>query len=1018
MAARIGDVGKRGRSGSLPVCTSTADNASTKSGSPSTAAKRKNRIAELKTSAMSMLPSLKTSSKTDQVSPLGTPIIGRRGHIFTISTPVTEDVVMRPQPQSQKAVPCEGDPFDQRRKMTSAPNTPRQDEEDDKEPVWQRRLSLLFVPPTENELDTEKEEETCQLLPSVTSVAVLPKRLSVDSNHSPALQRKDKDTDTGEENSKRRKEGVSQSENPVVLEKPKPQQRIIFQDTKHEEEEEGTLFIPSYVNNDHNSSHRGIIGGNRGEDTKSKASHASSHNSLSSLIQERMGKPQVTQLKRTRAELGLMVLVAALFIVIVVGITLTSYFYNLHLLELSIFNRIKFYETPRILEIYDATWSPLTTVHLGSNLPDNSIPEDCTHYLHYLKKHNFTMPHTHDNEDYEDMICLDWTGLAQVQLRKLFAQGDVQCYSVWWKASHEGFTLRDCLKADIEHGAWWGGGEMSDGGYPITNANIAPKDMVTGKLGRNSWGQLLRRTWLSERASLLTLPESFNGQVSINYDKDGQICLESGPHPSLVVPLPSMKYNLCTAPNLTSLIYFMHQESINKRKIVAEYTPSLVSLVYDQKEKQTVMNTGTKVSAPRILKEVFQGQVEERVQERLEHPVWVPWMPPDRPQLTQDSVIEYVDNILNQTFGSWGHVLLPASWQAQPGDLLFDQERFPDPATLSQVLKKKGFHLALTLHPFVSVEASAFNNGTKEQLWVRQKNSTLPALAHYDETHPSVVTDFSNPRAKQWFADRLKYLQNKYNIDRFHLQPADAHALPVFHEYHLPLPGPDSVLVHFMAAVSTVSPPVSTEGTITPPLPPTFLTLGTADGSWNGLETLVPRILTLSMLGYPLVDIGPIGGIARSGHVPERELYIRWLEAAAFLPAMQVSVLPDMYDEEVVQLSFEYAAMRKNMVLPRLYKNITGALERGIPLIAPLALYAPDDSVAATVDDQWIVGDDLLVAPIIRRGERTRNIYLPEGIWKDEIDGHLRRGGRWVKNYKVPLTKIPHFTHKAVEDYV
>ncbi|KAG7159417.1 hypothetical protein Hamer_G004042, partial [Homarus americanus] len=156
MAARIGDVGKRGRSGSLPVCTSTADNASTKSGSPSTAAKRKNRIAELKTSAMSMLPSLKTSSKTDQVSPLGTPIIGRRGHIFTISTPVTEDVVMRPQPQSQKAVPCEGDPFDQRRKMTSAPNTPRQDEEDDKEPVWQRRLSLLFVPPTENELDTEK----------------------------------------------------------------------------------------------------------------------------------------------------------------------------------------------------------------------------------------------------------------------------------------------------------------------------------------------------------------------------------------------------------------------------------------------------------------------------------------------------------------------------------------------------------------------------------------------------------------------------------------------------------------------------------------------------------------------------------------------------------------------------------------------------------------------------------------------------------------------------------------------
>ncbi|XP_069181494.1 myogenesis-regulating glycosidase-like isoform X3 [Procambarus clarkii] len=771
-------------------------------------------------------------------------------------------------------------------------------------------------------------------------------------------------------------------------------------------------------------SQRGIIGGNR-EESKSKALQPSSHNSLSSLIQEKMGKPN-TPATKTRAEIGLMVLVVLLFVTIVLGISLTTYFYNLHLLELSIFNCIKFYESPRILEIYNAEWKPLTTVHLGSSLPPNSIPEDCTNYLHYLKRHNYTMPHKRpDDDDYEDMVCLDWTGLAQLQLRKLYAQGDVQCYSVWWGAANEEFKLRDCLKADKEHGVWWGGGEMSEGGFPVTNANIAPERMVTGKLGRDSWGQLLRHTWLSDRASLLTLPESFSGQVSINYENDGQVCLETGPYPSLIAPLPTMEYHLCTAPNVTSLIYFMHQEAVNKRKIVVEASSSLVTHKSYVEENQNTeaplghpkavghMNVSRK---PRkILKEIFKKEVKDRVQERLEHPVWVPWMPPDRPQLTQEAVIEYVESILSKKYGLQGHVLLPPSWQGEPGELEFDPDRFPDPALLAQTLKDKGFHLALTIHPFVSVGASAFNSGTRENLWVRQKNSSLPALTNYDESHPSVVTDFSNPRGTKWFTSRLQHLQKSYKIDRFHLQPADAHALPVFHEYHMPLPGPDSILVYFMASVSAVSPPVSTEGTVTTPMPPTFLTLGTADGSWRGLGTLVPRVLTLAMLGYSLVDVGPIGGIARHGHVPERELYIRWLQVATFLPAMQISVLPHMYDKEVVNLVTEYIEIRKTMVLPRLLQNVSDALELGTPLIHPLALFDPNDTEAAKVHDEWILGEDLLIAPVTERGKRNRNIYLPTGIWKDEIDGNLRRGGRWLKDYKVPLTKTPHFTLKSVE---
>lgn len=59
--------------------------------------------------------------------------------------------------------------------------------------------------------------------------------------------------------------------------------------------------------------------------------------------------------------------------------------------QLSIFSQIKFFEAPRILEIYNPDWKPVIKAHLGTLLPNNSIPEDCTHYLHYLEKHNISV---------------------------------------------------------------------------------------------------------------------------------------------------------------------------------------------------------------------------------------------------------------------------------------------------------------------------------------------------------------------------------------------------------------------------------------------------------------------------------------------------------------------------------------------------------------------------------------------------------------------------------------------------
>ncbi|XP_050732546.1 uncharacterized protein LOC127006577 isoform X8 [Eriocheir sinensis] len=1068
-----------------------------------------------------------TPKSTPKVTPKGTPIIGKRGHVFSVSTPEVEPETGHPSPlipseavrMRRHVKECEGDPLDQRRRIKPPTGENIKDDSDkDKaegggdgdEPVWQRRLSLLFIPPTENELEEpEKEpEETTRLLPkniqphilrkqSIDSLCYTPPRSRKKEREERAARKRERDEEKKREREREEKERErkereekeakereekerelarkekektsSSKRNKKVEEEEEDLQpaRIIYEDERRgkEKKESNAKFsrlrrssisdAPSSSSSSHATSEeeeeedeeeneqepggddytswddticsnrsayfkkyytqRGVIGKSPDEiDGSFKSPFEASHNSLSSLIREKMGKLSPGQGKKG-VQVGLVVLVVVLLVIIVTGISLTTYFYKLHLLELSIFNRIKFFESPRHLMVYDPTWEPVITAHLGTNLPDLSIPEDCTQYLHYLEARNYTLPHHGLGDDeYEEMICLDWTGLAQLHLRKLYSSGSVQCYSVWWLALKDDFSLRDCLMADASHGVWWGGGEMAAGGFPVTRANVPPEKMVTGRLDRDPWGQVIRRAWISDHASMLLLPARFNGLVSVNHELDEQVCMEVPGDPGATKDR-TLSYTLCIAPNLTALASHMHQRAVRERRLVGLAMPTLVNYSTELEKEEHGDGETHEVT---VLEENFRPEVVTRVEERLENPIWIPWMFPENPQLTQEAVLQYVDRMLsNRTLGVWGHVLLPASWQTRPGEMEFDPERFPDPLALSQELQTKGFRLALTIHPFVSVDAPAFNAGSTESLWVRQKNSVLPALVSYDEQHPSVMTDFSNPRARQWYAAQLRQLKDKYQIDRFHLQPADAHTLPAFHEHHLPVPGSDATLMFFMASVSSVSPPISTEGTVTPPLPPTFVSLGTGDGSWEGLETLVPRVLTLAMLGFPFVDVGPIGGLARAGHVPDRELYIRWIEAAAFLPAMQISVLPSTYGEEVEELAQEYLAKRKELVLPRLLARVRDGLDHGRPLITPLSIFVPDDPEAAKVDDEWMIGDDLLVAPVTHRGERKRTFYLPKGIWRDEIDGHLRSGGRWVKNYKVPLTKIPHFTLKYINDF-
>lgn len=745
--------------------------------------------------------------------------------------------------------------------------------------------------------------------------------------------------------------------------------------------------------------------------------------------------PTPTPPQRTKADIGLMVLVVILFIIIVVGISLIYYFYHQHLLELKIFSRLKFQEDGRILHIYDDNWKPQTTAYLGTTLDQHMLPEDCTHYLHYMHEHNKTIksPKPEGGGSYEEFVCLDWTYQARLQLRKLYEYQDVHCYLVWWVGNHDHLTLRDCVHMGGEDGTWWGGGEMSQGGYPLNKANIPPTPMVTGELGTHKWGKLLRRSWMSSTASLLTLPDYSHAKVSINNNNDGQICMESLVDPIAIDQTPKLEYTLCRGPNITSLYKYLYKEAkekVNrltksKSKVLDEHNIVPKSNSNDNRTDPTVngnknhiadsdKDIGDKLKVS--LEDQIEQDVLDRVVYRMEHPVWIPWLSADQPELTERTVLKYVDNIVEKDYGMQGHILLPPTWQAKPGTLDFDPSRFSNPKDMSESLENQGFKLALSIHPFISVTIPAFDEGTEEGYWIKQKDSVLPALSQYEDRYPAALTDFTNPRASHWYSSRLKNLTNNYKVERFHLQQPMSYNFPIFHDYHEPLSGPDRSIAHFVKAVSDVSPPLSSDGSIGTPPAPTFLTVGEYGEGWQGLKTLIARVLSLGATGSPFVDVGVIGGLAKPGHRPDRELYMRWIQTAAFMPAFQINTLPHVYDKDVENLAKEFTVKRQELVLPRLREDVNSSLKYGTPLAKPLIFHFPDDKESGQVSDQWMIGNDLLVAPVIEKGVRVRDIYLPPGIWKDLLDGRMLRGGRYIEKYKVPLTQLPHFEQLRPED--
>lgn len=385
-----------------------------------------------------------------------------------------------------------------------------------------------------------------------------------------------------------------------------------------------------------------------------------------------------------------------------------------------------------------------------------------------------------------------------------------------------------------------------------------------------------------------------------------------------------------------------------------------------------------------------------------------------------------------------GAVWVDNKWERANGDLDFDPARFPDPDGLIDWVHGRGVRFVTWVSPFVTGGSRNHPSAVAGGYLV---DGTPPD--GYDRTYfpprrLSPHVDLTDPEAVEWWKDLVGRLVAR-GVDGV---KADRGEEDLGEEARF-ASGEPNRLVHnryvvdydaalFGAFREALSADPDRDGD-------DFLVL--ARGGWTGssrwaaqwaadnvsaagplgLQQALRALLSTSASGFPLTgsDVGGYVGTRESTGegLPTRELFLRWAQLGALSPIMQTGWHPWDFDAETVRVYRRYARLHSALA-PYTARWARAAITRGLPIVRPMAFAFPDDVGAVRVDDQYLYGPDLLVAPIhdlSAEGEvASRTVYLPSGGWTDFWTGS-RVVGPAILTVTVPLDRMPLYVRDGAE---
>jgi len=361
----------------------------------------------------------------------------------------------------------------------------------------------------------------------------------------------------------------------------------------------------------------------------------------------------------------------------------------------------------------------------------------------------------------------------------------------------------------------------------------------------------------------------------------------------------------------------------------------------------------------------------------------------------------------------------------------WDKRRFPDVQGMLAELHAQGFKAMAIIDPGIKIDPGywVFREGIQRDAFIcypdgsRYVGPVWPGDCHFP--------DFTNPAVREWWGglyqglldDGLDAFWNDMNeFALITLKPRTT-APDILH-YDAEGRGATEAEIHNVYGMLMAR--ASFEGLrrLRPDRRPFVLTRSgwagvqryavhwTADNksTWDHLRLSISMVLNLGLSGIPFT--GPDTGGFTGGPTPE--LFARWMQVSAFLPFYRVHSMiksPDQepwaFGPEVEAICRKYLELRYRL-LPYLYTAVWQATRTGIPIVRALSFMYPDDLSTYSLDDQFLFGDSLLVAPILEAGAEKREVYLPAGEWYDFWTGQLYKGQQTV-TVEAPLDVLPLF---------
>ncbi|BAQ57590.1 alpha-glucosidase [Lactobacillus acetotolerans] len=357
------------------------------------------------------------------------------------------------------------------------------------------------------------------------------------------------------------------------------------------------------------------------------------------------------------------------------------------------------------------------------------------------------------------------------------------------------------------------------------------------------------------------------------------------------------------------------------------------------------------------------------------------------------------------------------------------KDNYQDPKKFVQKMRKEGFRIMPIIDPGVKLDKNypIYQEGIKKGYFVKNPDGSV----YVNKVWPgdAVYPDFGRKEVRDWWAKNVKYLVDIGTCGVWNdmNEPASFNgALPddiAFSDgkqrsthakmHNVYGHNMDKATYEGLKKYSGKRPYVITRAAYAGTQKYSTVWTGDNQSLWGHLQMLIPQMCNLGMSGFAFAgtDIGGFGADTTS------ELLIRWLEAAIFSPLLRNHASvgtraqePWSFGQPTLEIYRKYLKLRYHLI-SYLYDNFYQETKTGLPIMRPLVLNFPKDRKVRTLNDEFMVGDDLLVAPVVTEGQTERAVYLPKGDWLDFWTGSEYAGNTSIL-VKAGLDKLPLFIEK------